>query len=60
MLLGVLDIGSNSAQPQVFEVRPGAPPLAAHAVKRPAVPGEVFDVPLRPLTVSGHHDCARC
>lgn len=25
MLLGVLDIGSNSAQLQVFEVRPGAP-----------------------------------
>jgi exopolyphosphatase/guanosine-5'-triphosphate,3'-diphosphate pyrophosphatase len=34
MLLGVLDIGSNSAQLQVFEARPGAPPrltyLAVH------------------------------
>ena len=27
VLLGVLDIGSNSAQLQVVEVRPGAPPL---------------------------------
>jgi exopolyphosphatase / guanosine-5'-triphosphate,3'-diphosphate pyrophosphatase len=43
MLLGVLDIGSNSAQLQVFEVRPGAPPLATHSVKEPTLLGEAFD-----------------
>jgi exopolyphosphatase/guanosine-5'-triphosphate,3'-diphosphate pyrophosphatase len=43
MLLGVLDIGSNSAQLQLFEVRPGAPPLATHAVKEPTLLGEAFD-----------------
>jgi exopolyphosphatase / guanosine-5'-triphosphate,3'-diphosphate pyrophosphatase len=43
MLLGVLDIGSNSAQLQVFEVRPGAPPLPKHAVKEPTLLGEAFD-----------------
>ena len=43
MLLGVLDIGSNSAQLQVFEVRPGAPPLPTHAVKQPTMLGEAFD-----------------
>lgn len=43
MLLGVLDIGSNSAQLQVFEARPGAPPLATHAVKEPTLLGESFD-----------------
>ncbi len=43
MLLGVLDIGSNSAQLQVFEVRPGAPPLPTHAVKEPTLLGEAFD-----------------
>ncbi len=42
MLLGVLDIGSNSAQLQVFEVRPGAPPLPTHAVKEPTLLGEAF------------------
>lgn len=42
MLLGVLDIGSNSAQLQVFEVRPGAP-LPTHAVKQPTLLGEAFD-----------------
>ena len=43
MLLGVLDIGSNAAQLQVFEVRPGAPPLPTHAVKEPTLLGEAFD-----------------
>jgi exopolyphosphatase / guanosine-5'-triphosphate,3'-diphosphate pyrophosphatase len=43
MLLGVLDIGSNSAQLQVFEVRPGAPPLPSHAVKEPTLLGGAFD-----------------
>jgi exopolyphosphatase / guanosine-5'-triphosphate,3'-diphosphate pyrophosphatase len=42
MLLGVLDIGSNSAQLQVFEARPGAPPLPTHAVKAPTLLGEAF------------------
>src|SRR5438552_19092837 len=40
MLLGVLDIGSNSAQLQVFEARPGAPRLQTHAVKEPTLLGE--------------------
>ena len=39
MLLGVLDIGSNSAQLQVFEARPCAPPLPTHAVKEPTLLG---------------------
>lgn len=43
MLLGVLDVGSNSAQLQVVEVRPGAPPLPTHAVKEPTLLGEAFD-----------------
>jgi exopolyphosphatase / guanosine-5'-triphosphate,3'-diphosphate pyrophosphatase len=42
MLLGVLDIGSNSAQLQVVEARPGAPPLPTHAVKEPTMLGEAF------------------
>jgi exopolyphosphatase / guanosine-5'-triphosphate,3'-diphosphate pyrophosphatase len=42
MLLGVLDIGSNSAQLQVFEARPGAPPLPTHAVKEPTLLGGAF------------------
>ncbi len=42
MLLGVLDIGSNSAQLQVFEARSGAPPLPTHAVKEPTMLGEAF------------------
>ena len=42
MLLGVLDIGSNSAQLQVFEARSGAPPLPTHAVKEPTLLGEAF------------------
>ncbi|WP_233712687.1 Ppx/GppA phosphatase family protein [Kribbella turkmenica] len=33
--MGVLDIGSNSAQLQVVEASPGAPPLPTHAVKYP-------------------------
>lgn len=44
MLLGVLDTGSNSAQLQVFEVRPGAPPLPTHAVKRPTLLGEALSL----------------
>ena len=43
MLLGVLDIGSNSAQLQVVEVRPGAPPLPTLAVKEPTLLGGAFD-----------------
>ena len=39
----MLDIGSNSAQLQVFEVRPGAPPLPTHAVKEPTLLGDAFD-----------------
>ncbi|RZQ60273.1 Ppx/GppA phosphatase family protein [Amycolatopsis suaedae] len=35
MRLGVLDIGSNSAQLQVVDGYPGAPPLPAVAVKEP-------------------------
>jgi hypothetical protein len=38
-----LDIGSHSAQLQVFEARPGAPPLPTHAVKEPTLLGESFD-----------------
>ncbi len=33
MRLGVLDIGSNSAQLQVVDIRAGAPPLPAQAIK---------------------------
>lgn len=43
MLLGVLNIGSNAAQLQVFEVRPGAPPLPTNAVKEPTLLGDAFD-----------------
>ncbi|MDQ0377848.1 Ppx/GppA phosphatase family protein [Amycolatopsis thermophila] len=35
MRLGVLDIGSNSAQLQIVDAHPGAPPLPALAVKEP-------------------------
>jgi exopolyphosphatase/pppGpp-phosphohydrolase len=42
MLLGVLDIGSNSAQLQVVEARPGAPPLPTHSVKEPTMLGGAF------------------
>ncbi|USX53432.1 hypothetical protein [Lentzea sp. HUAS12] len=43
MRLGVLDIGSNSAQLQVVDVRPGAPPLPAHSVKEPTLLGEEIE-----------------
>src|ERR1700749_4304622 len=49
MLLGVLDIGSNSAQLQVFEARSGAPPLPTHAVTREFLPD---DPPSRPQLVA--------
>ena len=40
MRLGVLDVGSNSAQLQIVDVSPGAPPLPAHAIKEPTLLGE--------------------
>jgi exopolyphosphatase/guanosine-5'-triphosphate,3'-diphosphate pyrophosphatase len=40
MRLGVLDIGSNAAQLQIFDVTAGGPPLPAHAVKEPTLLGE--------------------
>src|SRR5215471_8422830 len=40
MRLGVLDIGSNSAQLQVVDAYAGAPPLPAHAVKEPTLLAE--------------------
>jgi exopolyphosphatase / guanosine-5'-triphosphate,3'-diphosphate pyrophosphatase len=40
MRLAVLDIGSNSAQLQVVDVEPGAPPLPAHAIKEPTLLAE--------------------
>lgn len=40
MRLGVLDIGSNSAQLQIVDVSTGAPPLPAHAIKEPTALGE--------------------
>lgn len=43
MRLGVLDIGSHSAQLQVVDARRGAPPLPAHAVKEPTLLGDAFD-----------------
>jgi exopolyphosphatase / guanosine-5'-triphosphate,3'-diphosphate pyrophosphatase len=43
MRLGVLDIGSNSAQLQVMDIREGAPPLPTHAVKHPTLLGEAFE-----------------
>ena len=43
MRLGVLDIGSNSAQLQIVEIRPGAPPLPAHCVKKPTLLGEEIE-----------------
>ncbi|QRP49737.1 hypothetical protein [Amycolatopsis sp. FDAARGOS 1241] len=36
----MLDIGSSSAQLQVVDVSAGAPPLPAHAVKKPTLPAE--------------------
>jgi exopolyphosphatase/guanosine-5'-triphosphate,3'-diphosphate pyrophosphatase len=41
--LGVLDIGSNSAQLQVVDLRHGAPPLPAYAVKQPTRLAEDID-----------------
>jgi exopolyphosphatase/guanosine-5'-triphosphate,3'-diphosphate pyrophosphatase len=40
--IGVLDIGSNSAQLQVVEASPGAPPLPTHAVKHATLLGEAI------------------
>jgi exopolyphosphatase/guanosine-5'-triphosphate,3'-diphosphate pyrophosphatase len=42
MRLGVLDVGSNSAQLQVVDVIAGGPPLPAYAVKEPTLLGEAF------------------
>jgi exopolyphosphatase/guanosine-5'-triphosphate,3'-diphosphate pyrophosphatase len=42
MRLGVLDIGSNSAQLQVVDAVAGAPPLPVYAVKEPTRLGESF------------------
>jgi exopolyphosphatase/guanosine-5'-triphosphate,3'-diphosphate pyrophosphatase len=41
--LGVLDIGSNTAQLQVVDLRRGAPPLPAYAVKQPTRLAEDID-----------------
>ena len=40
MRLGVLDLGSNSAQLLAVDARAGAPPLPAHAIKEPTLLGE--------------------
>src|SRR4051812_29708173 len=40
MRLGVLDIGSNSAQLQILDVAAGGPPLPAQAVKEPTLLAE--------------------
>jgi exopolyphosphatase/guanosine-5'-triphosphate,3'-diphosphate pyrophosphatase len=40
--MGVLDIGSNSAQLQIVDAYPGAPPLPTHAVKEPTLLGESY------------------
>jgi len=42
MRLGVLDVGSNSAQLQVVDAHGGAPPLATYAVKEPTLLGGAF------------------
>ncbi|CAM3917093.1 hypothetical protein KIPE111705_31465 [Kibdelosporangium persicum] len=42
MRIGVLDIGSNSAQLQVIDARAGAPPLPAHCVKEPTLLAEAI------------------
>jgi exopolyphosphatase/guanosine-5'-triphosphate,3'-diphosphate pyrophosphatase len=41
--MGVLDIGSNSAQLQIVDAYPGAPPLPTHAAKQPTLLGQSFD-----------------
>ncbi|TVT50597.1 Ppx/GppA family phosphatase [Amycolatopsis rhizosphaerae] len=43
MRLGVLDIGSNSAQLQIVDAHPGAPPLPALAVKEPTRLAELIE-----------------
>lgn len=43
MRLGVLDVGSNSAQLLVVDARPGAPPLPAHGMKEPTLLGEAIE-----------------
>jgi exopolyphosphatase/guanosine-5'-triphosphate,3'-diphosphate pyrophosphatase len=43
MRLGVLDIGSNSAQLQIVDASPGAPPLPALAVKEPTRLAELIE-----------------
>lgn len=43
MRLGILDIGSNSAQLLVVDAMAGAPPLPAHAVKEPTLLGECIE-----------------
>jgi exopolyphosphatase/guanosine-5'-triphosphate,3'-diphosphate pyrophosphatase len=43
MRLGVLDVGSNSAQLLVVDVIPGGPPLPAYAIKRPTLLGASFE-----------------
>ncbi|MFC9357058.1 Ppx/GppA phosphatase family protein [Rhodococcus sp. NPDC057014] len=47
MRLGVLDIGSNSAQLQIVEATAGAPPLPLHAVKAATRLGESIGVDQR-------------
>ncbi|MFC0438349.1 Ppx/GppA phosphatase family protein [Kutzneria buriramensis] len=42
MRLGVLDIGSNSAQLEVVDVVAGGPPLPAYALKEPTLLAESF------------------
>ncbi|WP_163509771.1 hypothetical protein [Fodinicola acaciae] len=42
MRVGVLDIGSNSAQLQIVDAYPGAPPLPTHAFKEPTLLGESY------------------
>ncbi|MET3953453.1 exopolyphosphatase/pppGpp-phosphohydrolase [Rhodococcus sp. OAS809] len=43
MRLGVLDVGSNSAQLQIVEATAGAPPLPLHALKAATGLGESID-----------------
>ncbi|MGW4842910.1 Ppx/GppA phosphatase family protein [Nocardia brasiliensis] len=43
MRLGVLDVGSNSAQFLVVDASPGAPPLPIRALKEPVLLGEDID-----------------
>lgn len=43
MRLGVLDIGSNSAQLLVVDASPGAPPLPIRALKEPVLLGDDID-----------------